>query len=82
MDSYMVIIFYLFLLLLFGSFMVFHFPNMTSIPASINKLVDEIDDNSLYHHPSWPQRWSHPDLLATIQILGERHHGPNREDVR
>jgi hypothetical protein len=48
----MVIIYYLFLLLLFEYFMVFHFPNMTSIPASINELVDEINDDSFYNHPS------------------------------
>ncbi|KAF7173063.1 hypothetical protein CNMCM6106_007190 [Aspergillus hiratsukae] len=33
-------------------------------PAAINELVDEIDDNSFYHHPSWPQRWSHPDFTG------------------
>ncbi|KAJ5174367.1 uncharacterized protein N7482_000244 [Penicillium canariense] len=33
-------------------------------PASMNKLVDEIDENSFYHHPSWPQRWSHPDFTG------------------
>lgn len=33
-------------------------------PVSINKLVDEIDDNSFYHHPSRPQRWSHPEFAA------------------
>lgn len=70
----MVIIYYLFLLLLFGYFMVFYFLNMTSIPfsssapsldpASINELVDEIDDDSFYHHPSWPQRWSHPEFTG------------------
>jgi hypothetical protein len=26
--------------------------------------VDEIDDNSFYHHPSWPQRWSHPEFTG------------------
>jgi hypothetical protein len=75
MDSYMVIIYYLFLLLLFGYFMVFHFLNITSIPSSsssvpspdpapINELVDEIDDDSFYHHPSWPQRWLHPEFTS------------------
>jgi hypothetical protein len=77
MDSYLIIIYYLFLLLLFGYFMVFHFLNITSTPsssssssapsldpASINKLVDEIDDDSFYHHPSWPQRWSHPEFTS------------------
>ncbi|GIJ89560.1 hypothetical protein Asppvi_008502 [Aspergillus pseudoviridinutans] len=74
MDPYMAIIYYLFLLLLFGYFMVFHFLNMTSIPsssssapspdpASINEQVDEIDDDSFYH-PSWRQRWSHPEFAG------------------
>ena len=33
-------------------------------PSSINDLVTEIDDFSLYHHPSWPQRWSHPEFAG------------------
>ncbi|KAH1297266.1 hypothetical protein KXW98_004399 [Aspergillus fumigatus] len=71
MNSHILyVLYYLALLLAFGYFMVFHFPNMTALtfpsldPASINKLVNEIDDNSFHHHPSWPQRWSHPEFAA------------------
>lgn len=76
MDLY--ILYYLFLLLLFGYLMLFHFQSFTGVrhgpsssssptaldPASINKLVEEIDQHSFYHHPSWPQRWSHPDFTG------------------
>lgn len=72
MDLY--ILYYLFLLLLFGHFMLFHFQRVTSTPssstldpASINELVDEIDIDSFYHHPSWPKRWSHPDFTGDYQ---------------
>ncbi|KAJ5904314.1 hypothetical protein N7504_006697 [Penicillium tannophilum] len=67
------IIYYLLLLLIFGYFMVFHFQRMTTIPSSsppsldpaqTNELVNEIDIDSFYHHPSWPQRWSHPELTG------------------
>jgi hypothetical protein len=63
-------LYYLALLLVFGYFIVFHFPNITAVsssspdPTSMNELVDEIDDYSFYHHPSWPQRWSHPEFPA------------------
>jgi hypothetical protein len=36
---------------------------------------------SIITHPG-PSDGRTLTLLATIQILGERHHGPNREDVR
>lgn len=72
MDLY--ILYHLLLLLLFGYFVVFHYPNMTSdAPASspptrdsaeINKLVTEQDDNSFYHHASWSERWSHPEFVG------------------
>ncbi|KAJ5115775.1 hypothetical protein N7456_000123 [Penicillium angulare] len=74
MDLY--ILYYLFLLSLFGYFVAYHYPNMTSNvpdstsspptrdPAEINKLVTELDDTSFYHHPSWSERWSHPDFVG------------------
>ncbi|CAI7583424.1 unnamed protein product [Penicillium pancosmium] len=33
-------------------------------PAEINKLVTEQDDQSFYHHPSWSERWSHPEFVG------------------
>lgn len=65
------IIYYLSLLLLFGYFVVYHFPHTNSIPpspsesASINDpndQVEELDPVKFYHHPVWPQRWHHPML--------------------
>ncbi|KAJ5522028.1 hypothetical protein N7527_006143 [Penicillium freii] len=65
------IIYYLSLLLLFGYFVVYHFPHTNSIPpspsesASIddpNDQVEELDPDKFYHHPVWPQRWHHPML--------------------
>ncbi len=76
MDLYL--LYYLILLLLFGYFMLFHFQSMTLVrpdpssspstldldPASINQLVEEIDEHSFYYHPTWAQRWSHPDFTG------------------
>ena len=65
------IIYYLSLLLLFGYFVVYHFPHTNSIPpspsesASINDpndQVEELDPVKFYHHPVWSQRWHHPVL--------------------
>jgi hypothetical protein len=70
-----ILLYYLLLFLLFGYFIVYHYPNMSSDalaptsspprdPAEINKLVTEQDDQSFYHHPSWPERWSHPEFVG------------------
>ncbi|KAJ5986448.1 hypothetical protein N7451_010813 [Penicillium sp. IBT 35674x] len=36
----------------------------TRDPAEINKVVIEHDDSSFYHHPSWSERWSHPEFVG------------------
>jgi hypothetical protein len=70
-----ILLYYLSLFLLFGYFVAYHYPNMSSDalaptsspprdPAEINKLVTEQDDQSFYHHPSWPERWSHPEFVG------------------
>lgn len=70
-----ILLYYLFLFLLFAYFVVYHYPKMTSDspastpspprdPSEINKLVTEQDDQSFYHHPSWPERWSHPEFVG------------------
>ncbi|KAJ5415787.1 hypothetical protein N7465_004482 [Penicillium sp. CMV-2018d] len=64
------IIYYLSLLLLFGYFVVYHFPHTNSIPspsesASVNDPNDQVEElgpEKFYHHPVWPQRWHHPVL--------------------
>ncbi|CAG8011762.1 unnamed protein product [Penicillium salamii] len=64
------LIYYLFLLLLFGYFVVYHFPQMTSSTSNAasannpdpNDQVEELDHEKFYHHPVWPQRWHHPEL--------------------
>ncbi|KAL4745632.1 hypothetical protein BDW72DRAFT_186367 [Aspergillus terricola var. indicus] len=35
--------------------------------SSINDLVTEINDFSFYHHPSWPQQWSHPKFTSDCE---------------
>ncbi|KAL4778888.1 hypothetical protein BJX76DRAFT_352238 [Aspergillus varians] len=37
-------------------------PSFPPPPSSINALVTEIDDFEFYHHPSWPEKWSHPEF--------------------
>ncbi|KAF3385189.1 hypothetical protein F1880_001823 [Penicillium rolfsii] len=71
-----ILLYYLLLFLLFGYFVAYHYPNLTSNvpastssppnhdPAEINKLVTEQDDSSFYHHPSWSKRWSHPEFVG------------------
>ncbi|KAJ5613708.1 hypothetical protein N7528_007362 [Penicillium herquei] len=61
--------YYLILLLLFGYFVVYHFPQMNSIsPSSESPSVDPIDqaeelaDGKFYHHPVWEKRWYHPEF--------------------
>ncbi|KAB8222313.1 hypothetical protein BDV33DRAFT_168892 [Aspergillus novoparasiticus] len=62
------IIYYVILLLLFGYWVIFHNPAMNSISAftpaqpSIDDQVEELDENSHYHHPTWSHRWSHPNF--------------------
>ncbi|KAJ5961920.1 hypothetical protein N7501_006861 [Penicillium viridicatum] len=65
------IIYYISLLLLFGYFVVYHFPHTNSIPPSPsestsindpNDQVEELGPEKFYHHPVWPQRWHHPVL--------------------
>ncbi|KAE8346756.1 hypothetical protein BDV24DRAFT_123426 [Aspergillus arachidicola] len=62
------IIYYIALLLLFGYWVIFHNPAMNSISAftpaqpSIDDQVEELDENSHYHHPTWSHRWSHPNF--------------------
>jgi hypothetical protein len=74
MDLY-ILLYYLLLFLLFGYFVVYYYPHMTSNalastssplpdPAEINKLVTEQDVQSFYHHPSWSERWSHPEFVG------------------
>ncbi|KAJ5740097.1 hypothetical protein N7533_012881 [Penicillium manginii] len=46
-------------------------------PAEINKLVTEQDDQSFYHHPSWPERWSHPEPNEVQQTFCTRRSALN-----
>lgn len=73
METYLALIYYSTLFLLFAYFVVFYMDSTSSSfllstssldPSSINALVTELDDFSFYHHPSWPQQWSHPEFTS------------------
>ncbi|KAB8278171.1 hypothetical protein BDV30DRAFT_156276 [Aspergillus minisclerotigenes] len=72
------IIYYVALLLLFGYWVIFHNPAMNSISAfipeqpSIDDPVEELDENSFYHHPAWTRRWSHPDFTEEAMRAWEK----------
>ncbi|CAG8930831.1 unnamed protein product [Penicillium salamii] len=64
------LIYYLFLFLLFGYLVVYHFPQTTSSTSDAasnnnpnpNDQVEELNHEKFYHHPVWSQRWHHPEL--------------------
>jgi hypothetical protein len=72
------IIYYLFLLFLFGYFVVYHFPRMNSISlsssetASVDNPIDQEEDRDYdthYHHPVWPQRWYYPEFTKEAAAI-------------
>ncbi|KAL3475539.1 hypothetical protein BJX99DRAFT_229514 [Aspergillus californicus] len=80
MEPCLALIYYFVLFLLFAYFVAFHLDRISSSsssssspstppldPSSINDLVTEISDSSFYHHPSWSQKWSHPEFTSDCQ---------------
>lgn len=92
METYLALIYYFILFLLFAYFVAFHVDRISSFssysslsissldPSSINGLVTEIDDFSFYHHPSWPQQWSHPEFTSDCMEAWQK--APWFEDTR
>ncbi|KAL4911190.1 hypothetical protein BDW74DRAFT_142524 [Aspergillus multicolor] len=73
MEPSLILIYYLLLILFFLYLVIFHFDTVSSpssstpspqTPAQINALVTELDDFDFYHHPSWPQHWTHPEFTG------------------
>lgn len=66
-------IYYLIIFLLYGYYVVYHYlrqdsPPSTADSASANDQVEELKDDEFYHHPAWPQRWSHPDFTDEAMV--------------
>ncbi|KAE8378087.1 hypothetical protein BDV26DRAFT_292566 [Aspergillus bertholletiae] len=40
--------------------------------SSIDDQVEELDDYSFYHHPTWSQRWPHPDFAEEAMKAWEK----------